>query len=290
MAHVHGTRCCASGSKFCALQKQGRHGNRKVSVRRSLRLVRTRATAADEMYGFELERSTNFEEIWSPKDQDDGSGKEKVVGVVGFGSLLSERSALSTFSTVHNFRMGRVKNYRRIFAHAGPFFLECGIADVATRELASLSVEEGSSQDSIVVSLFDIHVDDIPAFIAREEEYRFMAVEPEEMDGSPCKRSHVICCASTDEAFIKINGQERYDKRYGPHGISKIWDNTLLPCPIYLRHCILAAKNLGPEAYDSFLDYTFLADRQTSIRSHLEGRPDILTSLPPPHLRERYGG
>ena len=34
--------------------------------------------------------------------------------------------------------------------------------------------------------------------------------------------------------------------------------NDVLPCRAYLRHCILASKNLGQEAYDSFMDHTFL--------------------------------
>ena len=34
--------------------------------------------------------------------------------------------------------------------------------------------------------------------------------------------------------------------------------NTVLPCRLYLRHCILAARNLGQEVEDNFLDYTFL--------------------------------
>ncbi len=69
-----------------------------------------------------------------------------------------------------------------------------------------------------------------------------------------------------------------------------MWDDTLLPCPVYLRHCVLSAEKMGAEAYDSFLDSTYLGDRRTTIRSHLEKRPDILTELPPEHRRERYGG
>jgi hypothetical protein len=34
---------------------------------------------------------------------------------------------------------------------------------------------------------------------------------------------------------------------------------------VYLRHCVLAAKSCCPEAYESFLDATFLADRQTTV-------------------------
>jgi hypothetical protein len=270
--------------------ERGRGGQTPPRERRDKRRqVRGRAMADVDLYGFEMDRENLFAEIVK-QQQSVGGRDSSVIGVVGFGSLLSEKSALSTFSSVSNFRMGRVKNYRRIFAHAGPYFLEVGIANREKKEMASLSVEPGSEKDSIVVSLFDINVSDIPAFISREEEYRFFAVKPEELSGTKVENPHVICACSTDEEFIKNYGEEKFKQRYLKYGIEKVWDDDLIPCPIYLRHCVLAAKNLGVEAYDSFLDYTFLADRQTTIRSHLQANPEILTTLPPPHLTERYGG
>lgn len=64
----------------------------------------------------------------------------------------------------------------------------------------------------------------------------------------------------------------------------------MLPCRVYLRHCYLAAQKLGPEAHESFLDGTFLSDRQTTIREHLAKDPTILDELPPPNLVGRYSG
>lgn len=37
--------------------------------------------------------------------------------VAGFGSLLSETSARSTFPQLRNFRQGRLRGWRRVFAH-----------------------------------------------------------------------------------------------------------------------------------------------------------------------------
>lgn len=56
------------------------------------------------------------------------------------------------------------------------------------------------------------------------------------------------------------------------------------------RHCVLAARKLGSEAEASFLDDTFLADRATTVRRHLERNPGIMTELPPPSLAARYSG
>ena len=69
----------------------------------------------------------------------------------------------------------------------------------------------------------------------------------------------------------------------------------MLPCRVYLRHCVLAAKKLsklsGSEAaYNSFLDDTYLADRVTTVRTYLAQHPDIMKELPPPELAGRYSG
>lgn len=54
---------------------------------------------------------------------------------------------------------------------------------------------------------------------------------------------------------------------------------------------VLAAKNLGEEAYNNFLDHTFLADRKTSIREYLSTTGSgIMEEEPPETLKERYGG
>jgi len=65
---------------------------------------------------------------------------------------------------------------------------------------------------------------------------------------------------------------------------------SVLPCRIYLRHCMLAAISLGPEAAASFLDHTFLADRRTTLRRHLERNPGIMHEEPPASLVDRYSG
>ena len=44
------------------------------------------------------------------------------------------------------------------------------------------------------------------------------------------------------------------------------------------------------QAYDNFLDSTFLADRVTSIRQYLADNQTIMTEDVPAELAERYGG
>ncbi|XP_024544955.1 uncharacterized protein LOC9644560 [Selaginella moellendorffii] len=232
----------------------------------------------------ELENASDFTAISS----------NGLVSICGFGSLLSEKSARSTFPRLLNFRPGVVKNFRRIFAHIAPIFLERGIANVETKEMSSLSVEPCIGE-SIVVTVFEISLLEVPAFIQREHEFRFLEVavvnSSEENAIHLCKA--VICAKYSDEEYLSIRCQGNKDvfyERYGKHGIQQIWRDDILPCRLYLRHCVLAAKNLGQDAFESFLDHTYLGDRRTRIREYLDAHPDIMKEQPPEHLRDRYGG
>ena len=71
----------------------------------------------------------------------------KTLTVLGLGSLLSERSSRLTLPDLTNFRLVRLHNYRRVFAHTPSVFVKRGIADFDTLEMASLSAEpcEGMS-------------------------------------------------------------------------------------------------------------------------------------------------
>lgn len=54
---------------------------------------------------------------------------------------------------------------------------------------------------------------------------------------------------------------------------------------------VLAARNLGDDAYNNFLDHTFLADRNTTIRKYLATTGlGIMEEEPPESLKTRYGG
>lgn len=103
----------------------------------------------------------------------------------------------------------------------------------------------------------------------------------------------MVCSRYSDEEYrrVRLKGSAaEYERMYGRWGIQRIWVDDVLPCRTYLRHCVLAAKSLGEEAYSSFLDHTYLADRATTIRAYLAEKPDIMDELPPESLRERYGG
>jgi len=121
-------------------------------------------------------------------------------------------------------------------------------------------------------------------------------------------KSGIICRRSTDEAYLSQWGKDHFQKQYLDYGVKTIWgwdeNSGLRPCPVYLRHCVLASwnsDNVGCEwssvddenggmCYNSFLDETFLVDRKTTVREYLKQFREIMTLEPPEELKERYGG
>eukprot|EP00927_Polykrikos_kofoidii_P034021 TRINITY_DN28864_c0_g1_i1.p1 TRINITY_DN28864_c0_g1~~TRINITY_DN28864_c0_g1_i1.p1 ORF type:complete len:239 (+),score=21.92 TRINITY_DN28864_c0_g1_i1:27-719(+) len=218
--------------------------------------------------------------------------------VIGFGSLLSQRSALTTFPTLQNFRFARVRGVRRVFRHPAGIFYERGIVPTE-REFCSLSVEPCEGH-SLVVSVMEIEGVDEPALAKREEEYDLVPTPFFSLEGDTDEPEGVgLMCLpfsaeSDKETFIQRWGAERWESSYGRWGHETIWgipaDSGALPCPVYLRSCVLAATKAGQPALDSFMDGTFLVDRTTTVRMYLRNRPDIMETEPPESLRERYGG
>ena len=110
--------------------------------------------------------------------------------------------------------------------------------------------------------------------------------------------SGLMCTRSTDaEVFQNRNLLPKYQQLLGPHFRQiSVWgwgpDSGILPCPVYCRHCVLAvtAPGIPAAAGDSFLDETFLADRQTTLREYIASCPQLMDVQPPESLRGRYSG
>ncbi|XP_050373857.1 uncharacterized protein LOC126791447 [Argentina anserina] len=232
----------------------------------------------------ELNDESEFETIVS---------RDGYISICGFGSLLSERSARSTFPELINFRVARLNGFRRVFGHMAPIIFERGIAKPETKEISSLSVEPCEGEN-LIVTVFEIQKSEIPAFIKREPEFRFLAVVPETLDAKPFDNRAVLCARYSDEEFFRVRckgSKEMYYELFGRYNIDKIWRDDILPCRTYLRHCVLAAKNLNDMAYNNFLDHTFLGDRKTTIREYLATTGSgIMEEEPPESLKIRYGG
>jgi hypothetical protein len=143
-------------------------------------------------------------------------------------------------------------------------------------------------------------------FLEREEEFDIVQVEFVELNSTTIETvtnrqtTGVLCTRFTDEGYIKRWGMERFNQHYTKYGIDTIWGykkhSEIRPCRVYLRHCYLAAKSMGPICLNSFLDETFLCDRTTTIRQYLEKNQNenykliIQNTIPPPGFEERYSG
>lgn len=245
----------------------------------------------------------------------------EMVTVIGIGSLLSEKSSRLSFPNLKSFRLGRVPNFRRIFGHPAAFFLDIGIGNLETLELSSLSAEYCEGSPGFVCSLFEVpkfssagagtedglfdrQTGEITErFREREEEFDirtevvFHEWYESNVDAQLMSGRGILCCRSTDDAYVTRWGYDRFHQKYISQGIHSIWGweetSGLKPCLLYLRHCLLSSQKMGDECYNSFLDDTYLVDRVTTLRQYLieENRlHNVLSVSVPSHLKERYGG
>jgi hypothetical protein len=235
----------------------------------------------------------------------------EMVTIVGFGSLLSEKSALSTCRGVTGFRLGRVDGWRRVFAHPAAVFFERAIAIAATKEVASLSAEPAPAGSGFVVAAFEIPIAELAPLLAREEEFNFVRVRVHPLDlgqngaggGSgvvaKAETEGWMCTRSTDDDVLNRPGlREKYGRHLEPaFGTTSVWgwaeDSGILPCPVYCRHCVLATQRKGvpTAAADSFQDETFLVDRKTTLRQYLAAAGShVMGSVVPEPLLDRYNG
>ncbi|KAF6259418.1 hypothetical protein COO60DRAFT_1008858 [Scenedesmus sp. NREL 46B-D3] len=272
------------------LRCSSRCSNRMSAPIRSHQVIRSQLThsaPAKQQHGL-LKAGDELDDSFTGLDA--GTG---LMTVAGFGSLLSERSARTTFPDLQDFRPGRLRGFRRVFAHTADIFFARGIAKPATGEISSLSCEPHAGSE-LVVSLFEVpfNTASIAAFIAREHEFRLLAVQPYTLDGHMLTERLAVLCGANTDAHYKATRcpPDEWARRWCVHGIDRVWRDDILPCRVYLRHCVLAAEGFCPEAYDSFLDATYLSDRLTTVRQYLEAHPDILQELPPPDLVGRYSG
>ena len=181
---------------------------------------------------------------------------------------------------------------RRVFAHPHLFLLGEDIVDYpSTLKIASLSAEPAPPEVSFVAAAFEVVLDDAQreAFLRREPEYKidttpFYALDGK--DGSEALGEGVVCLASRDADI---------DLARMPDGMKTVWDwpldSGLLPFSMYLRHCLLAVQKAGGAAHESFLNDTYLVDRKTTLAQYLDECGDeVMGSLPPPHLENRFSG
>jgi hypothetical protein len=191
-----------------------------------------------------------------------------MITVLGYGSLLSQRSALETVPSLSGFRRVRVPGYRRIFNKVGVVFFSRHGADPASLEIASCSTQLMPGAE-IICSAFEVPEADFPALYEREHRFRWIEVEALDEKGSGCRGR--ICTGSNDMDYRlnKCVTPEEYHRRVGQYYAGSLWRDDILPYRRYLAFCLEAAASQGQAVLDNFMDSSFLADGHTSIRQYL---------------------
>mmetsp|Transcript_10197 Transcript_10197/g.26481 ORF Transcript_10197/g.26481 Transcript_10197/m.26481 type:complete len:556 (+) Transcript_10197:50-1717(+) len=254
----------------------------------------------------------------------------RCITVMSYGALLSEKSARLTFPSLTNFRLVRVRGWRRVFAHPHSALVRVGLlppvsgaaAAAASHgldtaggvlEIASLSAEP-CAHASMVCAAFDVRMSaaESSAFEAREREYVLARVpfEPLASDartdgGSDSGGGWGTMCVAADDATARAAlGAELYAEVADCVG-GTVWGwsrrSLLRPACLYLRHCLLAARAAGPAVERDLLDGTLLVDRKTTLGAYLHTRDEHAlldegqrqwAALPDDarQLRVRFGG
>ncbi|WP_296062398.1 gamma-glutamylcyclotransferase [uncultured Amphritea sp.] len=202
-----------------------------------------------------------------------------MISVVGYGSLLSERSARQTVPALQNFRLVRVPGFRRIFNKVGIVFLSRHGADSKSLQLASCSTQPFEGCE-IICSQFECSAEDFIELYEREHRFRWIEVEtmPSGRTLTPDVPSVGRMCTGYDDLEYRLNKcvtPQEYELRVGRYYTGPIWRDDILPFPRYLAFCLQAAASQGDAVLDNFLDSSFLADGRTSIRTYLQQTPEL---------------
>ncbi len=100
---------------------------------------------------------------------------------------------------------------------------------------------------AILATAFAVSEDGFAALRKRERDYRWTEIEVEERGGETTTAQ--MCLGRPLDGVL--------------------WRDDILPCPPYLDLCLSAARSLGPDVHEDFLDTTFLADGCTTLRTWL---------------------
>lgn len=200
-----------------------------------------------------------------------------MITVIGYGSLLSQVSAKETVPGLQNFRLVKVPGYRRIFNKVGISFIYRYNLAESDVHLASCSTEPDENCE-ITACAFEVANDEFLDLYEREHRFQWVQVKAFQ-DNGDCVLGR-MCSKSSDEHYRlnKCITEEKYQHYVGQYYSGKIWRDDILPFPVYLNHCLNAAKTHGDQVYQNFINTTYLADGATTIKTLLEQQPDYLNT------------
>lgn len=193
-----------------------------------------------------------------------------MIKIFGFGTLVHEESALSTCPNLQNFKISKTRDVCRIFGKVNLRAAFRGDVHWESLEVASCFMEPRSGTEIIGVT-FDVPEDEWPAMRLREIDYRCREVAYETLDGEQSGEALTFFGFRNDAEFMANKSDEDkayiHSQRMGYAGA--IYRMDVYPARSYLEKCYNAYRAAGREAYENFLDSSYLADRQTKLVDYL---------------------
>lgn len=191
--------------------------------------------------------------------------------VIGYASLLSPISIRYLFPNVGNITRVKIPGHARCFNSFGTLSIKASLAQKGDKELAHASAIIRPS--SMIYALaFELDKTDFETYLRHEFRYDLREIEvfSREM-GKPLKA--IICYEGADHLIdTSLVGVADIYALYAQYEVQSFWNRPDLPAKTYLEHCVAAARELGEDYAANFLDTSFIHDRETTLRTYLEGR------------------
>lgn len=196
-----------------------------------------------------------------------------MIKIFGFGTLVHEESALSTCPHLKNFKISKTRDVCRVFGKVNLRAAFRGDVHWESLEVASCFMEPRTGVDITGVT-FDIPEAEWPAMRLREIDYRCREVAYETIDGQESGTALTFFGFRNDAEFMANKSDEDkayiHGQRMGYEGA--IYRSDIYPARSYLEKCYRAYRAAGEEAYENFLDSSYLADRETKLVDYLLGK------------------
>jgi len=199
--------------------------------------------------------------------------------VIGYASLLSEKSIRRLFPNVGRIVPVEIPGHARCFNSYGTLSVTANLAKSGIRELAHASAIM-RPHSTILALAFELDELDFETYEKHEFRYllrEIQSISLETRDIIPA----IMCYENTDHLIrAELVGADNVYDLYEKYNVTSFWHGPHLPADIYTEHCLAAARDLGPEFLNNILDVSFLHDRNTSLRQYLESGPgDVETYI-----------
>ena len=201
------------------------------------------------------------------------------ITIFGYGSLMSTTSAKRTMPSATNFRPGILSDFSRSYNLVSISGIRSGTANLATNEVAALSIA-ASFKHRVCGVLFEIPLEDLSPYLEREHRYKAMQVPVLDCD-TDCIVTAWTVLEQTDEEYRDSmkGGADEWESRVGQYYSGQLWGrHDIFPMRKYMVNALMAAFELGGlEWLDNMLDHTTtrgMDNRKCTLREYLIARLD----------------